>query len=72
MAQKVVMPLGIFYSPFLANVEQLTKGRYPTCSKCKAAICQQSRKDRNMGKWMCPFCNADNPFQQGFGNEVVE
>jgi hypothetical protein len=44
MAQKVVMPLGIFYSPFLANVEQLTKGRYPTCSKCKAAICQQSAK----------------------------
>lgn len=71
MAQKVVMPLGVFYSPFVTQLEDLKKGRYPICSKCRAAICQQSRKDRNLGKWLCPFCQADNPYQQGFGNDVV-
>jgi ribosomal protein L40E len=71
MAQKVIMPLGVFYSPFLVQIEELKKGRFPICSKCKAAICQQSRKDRNMGKWICVFCGADNPFQQGFGTDVV-
>jgi hypothetical protein len=25
-----------------------------------------------MGKWICNFCNTDNPYQQGFGNEAVE
>ena len=70
MADKAILPLGIFYSPFLTQVEEIKKGRLPSCSKCKAAICQQSRKDRNMGKWLCSFCSSDNPYQHqlGFGN----
>lgn len=61
----------MFYSPFLAQVEELKKGRFPICSKCKAAISQQSRKDRNMSKWICAFCGFDNTYQQGFGTDCV-
>lgn len=38
MAQKMVMPLGYFYSPFLAEAEQSYKGKPSECSKCKAVL----------------------------------
>lgn len=66
------MPLGFFYSPFLAQAEELKKGRYPICAKCQAAVNPNSRKDRNMGKWQCNFCSSDNPYQAGFGNTMLE
>lgn len=72
MAQKIIMPTGFFYSPFAAQPEELKKGKYPTCLKCKAGISPHCQKDRNMGKWICNFCGSDNPFIQGFGNALLE
>jgi hypothetical protein len=72
MAQRAVMPMGIFYSPFLAESQDLKKGTIPTCTKCKAGICIQARRDKNMGKWSCSFCNTDNSYQQGFGVQRIE
>lgn len=68
LAQSIVMPLGTFYSPFLTQVESMKKGKFPSCVKCKAAVNEFCRKDRQMGKWICNFCGADNALLQGFGN----
>jgi uncharacterized Zn finger protein (UPF0148 family) len=67
MAQRAVIPMGVFYSPFIAHAKDLKKGVIPTCQKCKSCICPKAQKDRNMGKWICPFCTSSNPYQQGSG-----
>lgn len=76
MAQKVVMPLGVLYSPFMVQVEELKKGTFPSCAKCKASICKGDKADgnnnRNSNRWVCPFCSAENACAPGFGLETVE
>lgn len=32
MAQKSIMPIGVFYSPFIAEAADLKKGKFPICS----------------------------------------
>lgn len=71
-AQKLIMPTGYFYSPFLAQAPDLKKGKLPLCSKCTAAINPHSRKENNQGIWQCNFCQTDNPLLKGFGNNMME
>lgn len=72
MAQNAVMPLGLFFSPFLTQPADLKKGKYPTCTQCKAGIADLCRKDKNMNKWQCIFCGADNMGVMNFGLQRVE
>ena len=73
MAQKTVMPLGVFYSPLLVQVDELKKGNFPTCSKCKASVCKAEGNKNNQGQqWNCVFCGAINMGAPGFGRTFVE
>jgi hypothetical protein len=74
MAQRAVLPLGLFYSPFIAQPtsNKIKRGPIPCCQKCKAAVCRQASKGSGGGKWVCPFCDLENPNHQGFGSDTVE
>ena len=73
MAQKTVMPLGVFYSPLLVQVDELKKGNFPTCSKCKASVCKVEGNKSNQGQqWNCAFCGSPNIGAPGFGHTFVE
>lgn len=70
MAQKVIMPLGFFYSPFLAEVNPI-KGCAALCSKCRASVSTMFPKNRNTRTWTCVLCSTLNPYMSEMGNNQV-
>ena len=50
MAQRTIMPLGFFYSPFFAEPESSYKGKPAQCTKCKATIHPYCVKERQFKK----------------------
>lgn len=70
-AQKIMMPLGYFYSPFIADAETM-KTSPLMCAKCKASICPYSTKNKNTKSWTCSFCPTTNPLPVDIGNNQVE
>ena len=65
------MPLGFFYSPFLAEVQPI-KASPLFCAKCKASISCWSAKNRNTKTWTCSFCPTNNPMGQEIGIQQIE
>jgi len=53
------MPMGHFYSPFIAQVNPI-KIAPPICNKCKAALNPHAAKNRQTKAWNCNFCDASN------------
>ncbi len=71
MAHKAVMPLGIFYSPFLVANNPI-KSSPAFCSKCHSSICNTSIRNRQSRQWQCNFCSSSNPYLAEIGTSPVE
>jgi len=65
------MPLGYFYSPFLADPPTI-RANPSFCAKCRASINSFSQKNKNTKTWICNFCLTSNPLTVDIGNEEVE
>ena len=65
------MPLGYFYSPFLAEAQPVRADPI-YCAKCKASICSFSSKNKNTKTWVCGFCLTTNSFNLDLGIQQVE
>lgn len=70
-AHKIIMPLGYFHSPFLADTTPL-KASPVYCAKCRAALNPFSTKNRNTKTWVCNFCLTTNPLPYDVGTSQVE
>jgi hypothetical protein len=70
-AQKIVMPLGYFYSPFITDPQSI-RSSPSLCGKCKASICSFSIKNKNTKTWVCSFCGTTNPYTVDIGVQLVE
>jgi hypothetical protein len=70
-AQKIIMPLAYFYSPFLADA-QTVRASPAYCNKCKASISSYSTKNKNTKTWVCIFCSTTNPLTLDIGQHSVE
>ena len=70
-AHKVMMPLGYFYSPFLAEAQTM-KANPLYCVKCKASISAFSTKNRNTRSWTCTFCLTTNQLTMDIGIQQIE
>ena len=70
-AQKIIMPLGYFYSPFLPGLQPI-KANPSYCAKCRACINSYSQKNKNTKTWSCPFCLTSNPLLLDIGIDEIE
>jgi len=70
-AQKIILPLGYFYSPFIAEAQTI-KANPVLCAKCRASINVFSAKNKNTKTWVCPFCLTNNPLTVDLGVQQVE
>lgn len=71
MAQKIIMPLGYFYSPFIADA-RVVHMQPSLCSKCKASVNSMSERNRKEKTWNCLFCGNNNPYLSELGTAQVE
>jgi hypothetical protein len=65
------MPLGYFFSPFLAEVTPI-KTNPAYCAKCRASISPYAQKNKNTKSWTCSFCLTSNPLLVDLGLQQVE
>ena len=65
-AQKAVVPLSYFYSPFKATPQPM-KASPAICKTCKASINCFSNKNRNSRLFTCNFCGASNNYLVDIG-----
>lgn len=65
------MPLGHFFSPFLAEANPI-KANPALCSKCRASISSFSQKNKNTKTWVCSFCLTSNPLMMDLGLSQTE
>lgn len=70
-SQKLIMPLGYFYSPFFPEA-QLIKADPLYCTKCKASISSFSSKNKNTKTWVCSFCLTTNALTYDLGTQQIE
>ena len=70
-AQKAIMPLGYFYSPFLTAPQPL-RASPALCSKCRASIHSFCSKNKATKTWNCSFCMTGNPMTVDIGLQQVE
>jgi hypothetical protein len=70
-AQNIIMPLGYFYSPFLADAQPV-RASPAFCTKCKASISAYSSKNKNTKTWVCAFCSTSNQLTVDIGLQSVE
>jgi hypothetical protein len=70
-ALKMHIPVGFFFSPFVAESATYTTTT-PKCTKCGAVVHLNAKKNKASRKWTCNFCGTDNALLMDVGNYSAE